>query len=89
MLLGTLGVSLLGNMLEGKGIVWERYGNKMIALQKLWKMFLFNLKSPFGSQDIQIFVIFSLSKLSRFKRANGSGIIYDVMNWLASSNLVR
>ena len=35
MLLGTLGVSLLGNMLEGKGIVRERYGSKMIALQKL------------------------------------------------------
>ena len=60
MLLGTLGASLLGNMLEGKGIVRERYGNKKIALQKLWKMFLFNLKSPFVSQDIQIFGIFSL-----------------------------
>ena len=35
MLLGTLGASLLGNMLEGKGIVRERYGNKTIALQKL------------------------------------------------------
>ena len=28
MLLGTLGVSLLGNMLTGKGIVREVYGNK-------------------------------------------------------------
>ena len=24
-----------------------------------------------------------LSSISRFKRTNGSGIIYDVMNWLA------
>ena len=28
MLLGTLGASLLGNMLSGKGIVREGYGNK-------------------------------------------------------------
>ena len=84
MLLGTLGVSLLGNMLEGKGIVRERYGSKMIALQKLWKMFLLNLKSPFGSWDIQIFLIFSLPfQTFQIQRANGSGIISDVMNWLA------
>ena len=29
---------------------------QMIALQKLWKMFLFHLKSSFRSRDIQIFV---------------------------------
>ena len=47
-------------------------------------LFLSHLKSSFRCRDIQFFVIFSfLSKLSRFKRPNGSGIIYDVMNWLA------
>ena len=51
---------------------------------KTMKCFLFHLKSSFRSQDIQIFVIFLfLFTLSRFKRTNGSGIIYDVMNWLA------
>ena len=45
--------------------------------------FLFHLKSSFRFGDIQIFVIFSLSTFSRFKRTNGSGVIYDVMNWLA------
>ena len=44
---------------------------------KTEKYFLFHLKSYFRSRDIQIFVIFSfLSTLSRFKRTNGSGIIY-------------
>ena len=48
------------------------------------KCFLFHLRSSFRSWDIQIFVIFFLpSTLSRLKRTNGSGIIYDVMNWLA------
>ena len=28
MLLGTLGASLLGNLLTGKGVVRARYGNK-------------------------------------------------------------
>ena len=46
-------------------------------------VFLFHLKSSFHSRDIQIFVIFSLSTLSKFKRTNGSGTVYDVMNWLA------
>ena len=46
---------------------------------KTEKCFLFHLKSAFRSLDIQIFVIFSLSTLSRFNRANGNGIIYDVM----------
>ena len=44
--------------------------------------FYFIEKSSFHSWDIQIFVTFSLSKLSIFKRANGSGIVYDVINWL-------
>ena len=47
-------------------------------------VFLFHLKSSFRSRDIQIFVFFPfLSTLSRLKRTNGSGIIYDAMNWLA------
>ena len=46
-------------------------------------VFLFHLKSPFCSRDIQIFVIFPLSTLSNLKKTNGSGIIYDAMNWLA------
>ena len=54
------------------------------SLKNYEKCFLFHLKSSFHSRDIQIFVIFSfLSTLSRFKRANGGGIIYDVINWLA------
>ena len=36
--------------------------HQMIAFQKLWKMFLFNLKSAFRAWDIQIFV-FSPSPL--------------------------
>ena len=48
------------------------------------KCFLFHLKSSFHSQHIQIFVVFSfLYTLSRYRRTNGSGIIYDAMNWLA------
>ena len=50
-----------------------------------WKtiknVFLFRGKGPFRFKDIQIFVIFST--LSKFKRINGSGIIYDVMNLFA------
>ena len=34
--------------------------HQMIGLQKLWKLFLFHLKSCFRSWNIQIFVIFSL-----------------------------
>ena len=36
--------------------------HQMIALQKLWKFFLFHLKSSFRSRDIQVFV-FSSSPL--------------------------
>ena len=35
--------------------------HQIIVLQKLWKVFLFHLKSSFHSQDFQIFLIFSLS----------------------------
>ena len=67
----------------------------MRTIEKLRKMFLFHLKSSFRSQNIQMFVIFSLP-FHTFR-----GISYDVMNWLAffgmnqkplyimSSNLVR
>ena len=48
------------------------------------KCFLFHLKGSFRSQDIQIFWFFPfLSTLSRFERTDGSGIVYDVMNWIA------
>ena len=48
------------------------------------KCLLLHLKSSFRSRDIQIFAFLTfLSTLSRLKRTNGSGIIYDVMNWLA------
>ena len=48
------------------------------------KCFLFHLRSSFRSPDIQIFVIFFLP-LHSFKIQKGkwSGIIYDVINWLA------
>ena len=56
----------------------------MVPFKNYEKCFLFHLKMYFRSRDIQIFVIFSfLSTLSRFKRTNESGIIYNVMNWLA------
>ena len=47
-------------------------------------VFVFHIKSSFRSRDIQFFIIFPfLSTLSRFKRANGSGMIYDGINWFA------
>ena len=47
------------------------------------KRVLFHLKNSFLSQNIQFFVFFPfLSTLSRYKRTDGSGIVYDVMNWL-------
>ena len=49
--------------------------HQMIVLQKLWKMFFMTYKNPFCSRVIQIFVIFSLSTLPRFKSAGESGII--------------
>ena len=50
---------------------------------KTVKNVLFHLKSSFRSPGIHIFVIFPLSTLSRFKKTSGSGVMYDVMNWLA------
>ena len=75
--------------------------SKWYPFKNYEKCFLFHLKSSF-----QIFVFFPfLSTLSRFKRINGSGIIYDVINdlhkfadaifgitknlFITSSNLVR
>ena len=50
-------------------------------LKTMKSVFSFHLKSSSPSRDIQIYVIFPLfSTLSIFKRANGSGIIYEVMN---------
>ena len=46
---------------------------------KTLKIFSFHLKSSFRSRDIQVFPF--LSTLSRFKKANGSGIIDDVINF--------
>ena len=43
---------------------------QMIALQKLWKCFLFHLKSSFRSREIQIFCNFSLS-FPRFPDSKG------------------
>ena len=43
---------------------------------------LLHPKSPPRSRDIQVFRFFSLQS-DRFKRTHGSGIIYDVMEWLA------
>ena len=45
--------------------------------------FLFNRKSSFRSWDVQVFVFFSLSTFTRFKRTNESGTIYYVLNWPA------
>ena len=44
MLFGTLGVSLLGNMLEGKGIIRAGYGSKQSKKRKgfLIKDFRYN-----------------------------------------------
>ena len=46
-------------------------------LKTMKNAFLFNLKNSFHSRDIQTFVIFPPPlHISRFKKANGSGIIY-------------
>ena len=51
---------------------------------KLWKMFFISSQKFFSFWRYSIFCNFFPSfPLSWFKRANGSGIIYDVMNWLA------
>ena len=64
----------------------------LIALQKLWKIFLFHLKSSFRSRDIQIFVylssplFFPVSHCFRgWSKKNLK--IYDVINCL-NKNLI-
>ena len=58
---------------------------QMIAFKKLWKMFFVSSKKLFLFSRYWNFCVFSpfLSTPSRFRRTNRSGIIYDVMNWLA------
>ena len=57
---------------------------KLQTFNNYKKCFLFHRKSSFCSRDIQIFVFFPfLSTISRLKRTNETGIIYDVMNWFA------
>ena len=59
---------------------------KWQPLKNYEKCFLFHLKISFCSQDIKFFVIFSLPFCtSRYKRTNGCGIIYNVMNWLTET----
>ena len=52
---------------------------------KTEKCFLFHLKNSFCSRDIEIFSKFysSFPHFSDSNGTNGSGIIFDVMNWLA------
>ena len=51
---------------------------------KTMKNIFYSSKKLFSFTKYSIFCIFSfLSTLHRFKRTNGSGIIYDAMNWLA------
>ena len=59
--------------------------HQMIALQKLWKVFLISLKKLFSFLRYSNFCKFVLSfpHFSDAKRQNGPGIIYDAMNWLA------
>ena len=65
--------------------------HQMIALQELWKMFFISSECfSFHSFHLLVLEIFKFlwffpfhSALSRFKRKNGNGIIYDAMNWLA------
>ena len=51
---------------------------------KTMKNVFFSSKKLFlSSRYSNLCIFFFLSTLPRFKRANGSGIIYDVINWLA------
>ena len=59
--------------------------HQMIALWKLWKMFFISSEKLFSLSIYSIFGNFFPSfPVSRFKRANGSGMIYNVINWLAN-----
>ena len=57
----------------------------MIDLQKLWKMFFILSKKLilFSKYSNFLYFFLFLSTLFRFKKTNRSGIIYDVINWLA------
>ena len=60
---------------------------QIIALQKLWKMFLFHLKISFCSWDIQMFVSLSSSLFCPVSHCFGGWFkknlnVYDVMNCL-------
>ena len=61
------------------------FSTKCQPFQNYEKCFLFQQKSSFRSGDIHTFVIFSLPfQIFQIKKpTNGSGIICDVMNWLA------
>ena len=56
----------------------------MIALKKLWEIFFISSKKLFSFSRFSNFRHFppSFPPSSKFRRTNGSGIIYDVMNWL-------
>ena len=58
--------------------------HQMIALQKRWKMFFISSKKLFSFTRYSDFCNFSSFHTFQIqKKTNGSGIIYDVMNWLA------
>ena len=66
----------------------KKFVNKNVMTKnsnwEIFKLVSAFFKSSFRSPDIQFFVFFPfLSTLARLKRTNGSGMIYDVMNWLA------
>ena len=66
--------------------------HQMTALQKLWKIFLFHLKSSFCSRDIQIFVFLSsplFSPVSHcFRGWSKKNLkVYDIINFL-NKNLI-
>ena len=65
----------------------------MEALQKLWKMFLFHLKSSFHSWDIQIFVFLSSTPFPPVSRCFRSWSkinleVYNVVN-CSNKNLIK
>ena len=59
--------------------------HQMITLHELWKMFFISSRKALFVLEIFKFLWFFtfLYKLSTFRRAIRSGIIYDVMSWLA------
>ena len=66
----------------------------MVALQKLWKIFLFHLKSSFRSRDIQIFVCLSsplflpVSHCFRdWSKINFK--VYDIVNCITKNSITH